>query len=177
MILSLLFNVIVLPFYLIQLYIQVIISIYFWLSYKSTSFDHFHVIKGEYSELIYLAIFTAESIMRYVISASIALLGIIIPMLINGSSYSRQPKGFGFQKEHDGSIIGMEDGVQQIRIAGTVYWCFVFSLLVFSKFLCSYRLHYLALHQHLFYAVRNMLWRKTKSGRDGHRLRRSLSSM
>ena len=39
-------------------------------------------------------------------------------MIISGSSHSRQPKGFGFQKEHDGSVIGMEDGVQQIEIAG-----------------------------------------------------------
>ena len=56
--------------------------------------------------------------MGYVIPASIVLLGVILPMFINGSSYSRQPKGFGFQKEHDGSVIGMEDGVQQIKIAG-----------------------------------------------------------
>ena len=68
-----------------------------------------------------MAILTAESIMRYVIPASIPLFGIIIPMFINGSSYSRQPKGYGFQKEHDGSVIGMEDGVQQIRMAGRVY--------------------------------------------------------
>ena len=31
-------------------------------------------------------------------------------------------KGFGFQKEHDGSLIGFEDSIQQIHLAG-VYIC------------------------------------------------------
>ena len=56
--------------------------------------------------------------MGYAIRALIVLLGNLLPLFIRGSSCSSQPKGFGFQKEHDGSVIGMEDGVQQIKIAG-----------------------------------------------------------
>ena len=31
-------------------------------------------------------------------------------------------RGVGFQKEHDGSIIGMDDGIQQISITGIIMY-------------------------------------------------------
>ena len=62
--------------------------------------------------------------MGYAIDTLIVLLSVVLPLLIKGSSCSSQPKGFGFQKEHDGSVIDMENGVQQIKIAGIPFLMF-----------------------------------------------------
>ena len=62
--------------------------------------------------------------MGHIMPAFILHGGILLLFGINSSASSREPKGFGFQKEHDGSILGMEDGVQQIAIAGTITYIF-----------------------------------------------------
>ena len=69
--------------------------------------------------------------MGYIMPAFILQAGILLLFGINSSASSIEPKGFGFQKEHDGSIIGMEDGVQQIAIAGTITYIFEFHISLF----------------------------------------------
>ena len=49
---------------------------------------------------------------------SILQVGIVVLIILNGVSASKELKGFSFLKEHDGSITGVEDGIQQIKLAG-----------------------------------------------------------
>ena len=46
------------------------------------------------------------------------ILQVVLVARCQGFTKQNNIKGFGFQKEHDGSIFGMEDGIQQIAITG-----------------------------------------------------------
>ena len=49
---------------------------------------------------------------------SILHLGIVFFVISTSSSASKESNGFTFLKEHDGSIAGIEGGIQQIKLAG-----------------------------------------------------------
>ena len=46
------------------------------------------------------------------------VLHVVLVSRCQGLTKLNNIKGIGFQKEHDGSIVGMENGVQQIHITG-----------------------------------------------------------
>ena len=52
---------------------------------------------------------------------SILHFGIVFFRISNSLSDSKKTKGFTFLKEHDGSITGIEDGFQQIKLAGILH--------------------------------------------------------
>ena len=54
--------------------------------------------------------------MKYEMFKSIWQVSSLLLCILNGSFGIG--KGFSFQKEHDGSLIGFEDSIQQIHLAG-----------------------------------------------------------
>ena len=54
-------------------------------------------------------------------SQSILHFGIVFFIFLNSLSDSKKSSGFTFLKEHDGSMTEIEDGFQQIKLAGIFY--------------------------------------------------------
>ena len=67
-------------------------------------------------ELYFALVFARSSIMKNEMLKSILQVSSLLLCILNGSFGIG--KGFGFQKEHDGSLIGLKDSIQQIHLAG-----------------------------------------------------------
>ena len=51
-------------------------------------------------------------------SQSVLQVGVLFFVTLNGLISSKELKDFTFVKEHDGSLAGIEGGIQQIKLAG-----------------------------------------------------------
>ena len=67
-------------------------------------------------ELYYALVYSRSSIMKNEMLKSILQVSSLLLCFLNGSFGIG--KGFGFQKEHDGSLIGFKESIQQIHLAG-----------------------------------------------------------
>ena len=61
--------------------------------------------------------------MEYKVRTSVLQIGLVFAIFLDSSSATKKIRGFGFQKEHDGSIVGIEDSNQQIHLQGA--FCFL----------------------------------------------------
>ena len=68
-------------------------------------------------------------------SQSILQVGILFFVTLNGLSVSKELKDFTFLKEHDGSITGIEDGIQQIKLAGIFHIYGIVNMRLYNEIL------------------------------------------
>ena len=64
------------------------------------------------------------SSMGYLLPIWMCQVALVLSFMVNGSSTLGHLKGFDFQKEHDGSILGIEEMIQQTSFPGRILYMY-----------------------------------------------------
>ena len=98
---------------------------------------------------------------------------LVLLLRVNGSSTLGHLKGFDFQKEHDGSIIGIEEVIQQSTFPGRL------SIVLFFWNTYLFNLgqgNILSVWSYFYFSYSDVLWWNSKPRWERHRLWWSLFS-